>query len=283
MIIRVPRLPVGRTPLAVPAPPPPLPPIRWVEEKTDKCVPVVNLAAAAVTGSDSVDLLLNGGKRLRARFGSDCPALDFYSGFYVKMPKDGKVCARPRFVPRAIGRRVPDQVVPRAGSRPSNLTFTRAKSASARRVFQATCSGEPPIIPESCMNFADLGLSDELLRAVETSGYTEPTAIQAAAIPSRADDARPDRHRPDGHRQDRQLRAADDRHPGPWPQPRADAALADPRADARTRRAGRREFREIRQEPQAQHGAADRRRADGRPGQGAGKGRRRADRHARAG
>ncbi|MHA6722223.1 DEAD/DEAH box helicase [Sphingomonas sp. RS2018] len=34
------------------------------------------------------------------------------------------------------------------------------------------------------MSFADLGLSDELLRAVETSGYTEPTAIQAAAIPS---------------------------------------------------------------------------------------------------
>jgi superfamily II DNA/RNA helicase len=34
------------------------------------------------------------------------------------------------------------------------------------------------------MNFADLGLSDELLTAVEASGYTEPTAIQAAAIPS---------------------------------------------------------------------------------------------------
>ena len=34
------------------------------------------------------------------------------------------------------------------------------------------------------MNFADLGLSDELLRAVNESGYTEPTAIQAQAIPS---------------------------------------------------------------------------------------------------
>ena len=33
------------------------------------------------------------------------------------------------------------------------------------------------------MTFADLGLSDELLRAVEESGYTEPTPIQAAAIP----------------------------------------------------------------------------------------------------
>ena len=33
------------------------------------------------------------------------------------------------------------------------------------------------------MSFADLGLSDELLKAVEEAGYTEPTAIQAQAIP----------------------------------------------------------------------------------------------------
>jgi len=34
------------------------------------------------------------------------------------------------------------------------------------------------------MSFADLGLSDELLRAVSDSGYPEPTPIQRAAIPS---------------------------------------------------------------------------------------------------
>ncbi|GAA0329158.1 hypothetical protein GCM10009087_44230 [Sphingomonas oligophenolica] len=34
------------------------------------------------------------------------------------------------------------------------------------------------------MTFADLGLSDELLKAVSESGYTEPTPIQASAIPS---------------------------------------------------------------------------------------------------
>ena len=33
------------------------------------------------------------------------------------------------------------------------------------------------------MNFADLGLSDELLQAVTDAGYTEPTPIQANAIP----------------------------------------------------------------------------------------------------
>jgi superfamily II DNA/RNA helicase len=34
------------------------------------------------------------------------------------------------------------------------------------------------------MSFADLGLSDELLRTVTDAGYTEPTPIQASAIPS---------------------------------------------------------------------------------------------------
>ena len=34
------------------------------------------------------------------------------------------------------------------------------------------------------MSFADLGLSDQLLRAVEDSGYPEPTPIQRGAIPS---------------------------------------------------------------------------------------------------
>jgi superfamily II DNA/RNA helicase len=39
----------------------------------------------------------------------------------------------------------------------------------------------PDIAPD--MKFADLGLSDELLQAVETAGYSEPTPIQAQAIP----------------------------------------------------------------------------------------------------
>jgi superfamily II DNA/RNA helicase len=34
------------------------------------------------------------------------------------------------------------------------------------------------------MSFADLGLSDQLLRAVEESGYTDPTPIQRQAVPS---------------------------------------------------------------------------------------------------
>ena len=34
------------------------------------------------------------------------------------------------------------------------------------------------------MRFADIGLSDELLAAVTSAGYDQPTAIQAQAIPS---------------------------------------------------------------------------------------------------
>jgi superfamily II DNA/RNA helicase len=38
--------------------------------------------------------------------------------------------------------------------------------------------------PDNRMSFADLGLSDELLRSVEEAGYSEPTPIQRQAIPS---------------------------------------------------------------------------------------------------
>jgi superfamily II DNA/RNA helicase len=43
--------------------------------------------------------------------------------------------------------------------------------------------GRPPRIPGIDLPFSDLHLSDALLKAVADSGYTEPTAIQAAAIP----------------------------------------------------------------------------------------------------
>lgn len=91
MIIRVPRLPAGRTPMPAGAP---LPPITWVEKKTDKCIAADGLAGASITRADSVDLVMSGGKRLRARLDSNCPALDFYSGFYLKSSGDGQICAK---------------------------------------------------------------------------------------------------------------------------------------------------------------------------------------------
>lgn len=90
VVIRVPRMSVRA--MAV-GPRPALPPITWVEKKAEQCVRADALAGAAVTRADSVDLVLVGGKRVRARFERRCPALDFYSGFYMKGTRDGMICA----------------------------------------------------------------------------------------------------------------------------------------------------------------------------------------------
>jgi hypothetical protein len=94
VIIRVPRMSAapGLTSAATAAP---LPPIRWTERaSTDQCLPVATLAGASITRPDSVDMVLTGGRRMRARLADDCPALGFYSGFYIRPPADGRICAR---------------------------------------------------------------------------------------------------------------------------------------------------------------------------------------------
>ncbi|SEM82436.1 hypothetical protein SAMN05192583_1374 [Sphingomonas gellani] len=86
IIVRVPRM----TARAAPALPTPM---RWKEKGGPKCVVAGDLAGALVTEPDSVDLVLNGGERVRARLDGRCRSLDFYSGFYLKPSADGKVCA----------------------------------------------------------------------------------------------------------------------------------------------------------------------------------------------
>jgi hypothetical protein len=87
---------INRAP-AAPPPPPPIPhavdPPQWREKHADKCIKTEKLAAAQVSGEDSVDLLLVDGKRMRAKLEADCPAINFYEGFYIKQQKDGKICA----------------------------------------------------------------------------------------------------------------------------------------------------------------------------------------------
>jgi ATP-dependent RNA helicase DeaD len=80
----------------------------------------------------------------------------------------------------------------------------------------APASAEPAQV--SSITFDDLGLSEPTLRAVKETGYNTPTPIQAAAIPE-------------------VLKGRDVL--GIWPIPRAHAAYAHPRADARTRSASR--------------------------------------------
>lgn len=81
MIIRVPKSP------ATPAP------LRWKAKKGPKCVAMNAIAGAAIVADDAIDLVMRGGQRLRAQFSSHCPALDYYSGFYMLPTADGQVCA----------------------------------------------------------------------------------------------------------------------------------------------------------------------------------------------
>jgi hypothetical protein len=80
--------------IRVPMRPPtePARPLRWKEKKGPHCIPLDALAGAAVMARSSVDLILRGGSRLRAQLDRSCPALDFYSGFYIKPTRDGRIC-----------------------------------------------------------------------------------------------------------------------------------------------------------------------------------------------
>lgn len=68
-------------------------PLKWKSKKGPKCVPMAAIAGAAVVADDAIDLALRGGQRLRAHFSSSCPALDYYSGFYILPTEDGNICA----------------------------------------------------------------------------------------------------------------------------------------------------------------------------------------------
>lgn len=70
-----------------------VPRLEWDEGKRFKCVDSSAIRGAVLAGSDHVDLLLNGRQRVRASFDGNCPALDFYGGFYLKT-EDHRVCAR---------------------------------------------------------------------------------------------------------------------------------------------------------------------------------------------
>jgi superfamily II DNA/RNA helicase len=63
------------------------------------------------------------------------------------------------------------------------LTFTAIETNGHARRYGFGTGGAAPSFPEQHMRFADIGLSDELLRALGEAGYDEPTPIQAAAIP----------------------------------------------------------------------------------------------------
>ena len=67
--------------------------LEWVEQKGPKCLPAGSIRGATLSGREHVDFLLFDRRRIRARLSDDCPALDFYNGFYLR-PEEGEICAR---------------------------------------------------------------------------------------------------------------------------------------------------------------------------------------------
>ena len=65
----------------VPARPGPPPVVKWKEKKAPKCMAMES------------DMIQRGGQRIRAEFENDCPALGYYSGFYISPTEDGQICA----------------------------------------------------------------------------------------------------------------------------------------------------------------------------------------------
>lgn len=90
VIIRLPRMAPAQSMAraAVPAP------VRYREKKGPKCVDVADMGGAMIVEPGAVDLVMEGGKRLRARLDDDCGPMDFYSGFYLRPAADGRVCAK---------------------------------------------------------------------------------------------------------------------------------------------------------------------------------------------
>jgi hypothetical protein len=80
VIMRVPVRPLPRT-------------FDWIEKKGPKCIPAQAIRGAMLSGREHVDFMLFDRTRLRARLSEDCPALDFYNGFYLT-PENGRICAK---------------------------------------------------------------------------------------------------------------------------------------------------------------------------------------------
>ena len=82
IILRVPVLPRS-----------PMPRMEWREHKGPKCIPLDLVQRAILSNQDDqVDLVMANHVRMRAELDEDCPALDFYNGFYLQTP-DERLCA----------------------------------------------------------------------------------------------------------------------------------------------------------------------------------------------
>lgn len=78
--------------MRVPVSPPPGE-VEWIAVEGPKCINARAIRRAFLSGTDSVDLVTVRNRRIRAELSQDCPALDFYGGFYLK-PEDRRICVK---------------------------------------------------------------------------------------------------------------------------------------------------------------------------------------------
>lgn len=77
--------------------------IEWVEKKGPKCISAGAIQWASLSGREEVDFILNNRARIRAKLEDDCPALDFYRGFYLQL-EDDRLCVRRDAIHSRVGR-----------------------------------------------------------------------------------------------------------------------------------------------------------------------------------
>ena len=74
----------------------------WKEEKGPKCVRSGRIAGAILSGPSSIDFVMRDRTRVRALMDDECPALDFYKGFYLQ-PDDDRICAKRETIQNRVG------------------------------------------------------------------------------------------------------------------------------------------------------------------------------------
>jgi len=67
--------------------------VRWREGPGPRCV-WAQAIAGALPGEETVDILLKGDRRVRARLRGRCRGLTYYRGLYLTADRKGQICAR---------------------------------------------------------------------------------------------------------------------------------------------------------------------------------------------
>lgn len=84
-VLRIPLQPMSALPM-------PRPMRRWKESRGPRCIARAQIAAAKISGPGKVDFILRDRTLIRARLRNSCPALDYYSGFYLQRTADDNIC-----------------------------------------------------------------------------------------------------------------------------------------------------------------------------------------------